>query len=25
VMGVVNYLRVGDEPVRYVPAQAATK
>jgi hypothetical protein len=21
VMGVVNYLRVGDEPVRYVPAQ----
>lgn len=25
VMGVVNYLRVGDEPVRYVPAQPASK
>lgn len=25
VMGVVNYLRVGDEPVRYVPALAAKK
>ena len=25
VMGVVNYLRVGDEPVRYVPAQPDKK
>ena len=25
VMGVVNYLRVGDEPVRYVPAQIEKK
>jgi len=25
VMGVVNYLRVGDEPVRYMPAQPASK
>jgi len=25
VMGVVNYLRVGDEPVRYVTAQPASK
>jgi len=25
VMGVVNYLRVGDEPVRYVPAPSASK
>ena len=25
VMGLVNYLRVGDEPVRYVPAQSASK
>nr|WP_068835345.1 BON domain-containing protein [Polaromonas jejuensis] len=25
VMGVVNYLRVGDEPLRYVPAQPREK
>ena len=25
VMGVVNYLRVGDEPVRYAPAPSASK